>query len=171
MRSALSGDQVAYRKLLSGITPHVRRIVRRNLQKSHIGVADVEDVVQDTLLAVHLKRATWDPTLPFLPWLNAVARHKSIDALRRRGGPIELELDAAARDMAAPEHDRDTGIDVKTALATLDARQLKIVEQISLDGRTAAEVGAALGMSEGAVRVALHRALKALSARFSGSQS
>jgi RNA polymerase sigma factor (sigma-70 family) len=170
MRAALSGDQAAYHKLLNAITPHVRGVARRCLN-GVTGPVDAEDIVQETLLAVHLKRSTWDPALPFTPWLNAVVRHKVIDAYRRKGGRIELEIDSVANVIAAPHDGGEVNLDVETALQSLDQRQRSIVEQISLQGRSAAEVAVALDMTEGAVRVALHRALKALAAKFSGTMS
>jgi RNA polymerase sigma factor (sigma-70 family) len=169
MRMALVGDQLAYRKLLSEIAPHVRGVARRVLP--YTGDTDIEDIVQETLLAVHLKRATWDRSLAFLPWLNAVARHKAIDAIRRRGGRIDIEIDSVINQLAAPECGGTSSLDAETVLASLDLRDRAIVEQIYLHESNAAEVGVRLGMSEGAVRVALHRALKVLSSRFNGQPS
>ena len=163
---ALDGDQAAYRSLLAGIVPHVRRQARRAVAGSGRGQAEIEDVVQETLLAVHLKRASWDRALPFTPWLNAVTRYKAIDMLRRRGARAEVGLEAVAETMAAPEAGGDDQLDAQRMLAALDGRQRLIVEQVSLAGRSAAEVGGQLGMSEGAVRVALHRALKRLAQAF-----
>jgi RNA polymerase sigma factor (sigma-70 family) len=166
MRLALDGDQIAYRRLLSAIAPHVRTQARRVLARAGGRQAEVEDVVQETLLAVHLKRTSWDRSLPFTPWLNAVTRYKAIDMLRRLGAHGEVELDEAAEAVAAPEDHGHHQLDAQRMLAALDGRQRQIVEQISLAGRSAAEVGAQLGMSEGAVRVALHRALKRLARTF-----
>jgi RNA polymerase sigma-70 factor (ECF subfamily) len=163
---ALDGDQAAYRSLLAGIVPHVRRQARRAVAGSGRGHAEIEDVVQETLLAVHLKRASWDRALPFTPWLNAVTRYKAIDMLRRRGARAEVGLEAVAETVAAPEAGGDDQLDAQRMLAALDGRQRLIVEQVSLAGRSAAEVGGQLGMSEGAVRVALHRALKRLAQAF-----
>ncbi len=101
MRLALDGDALAYRTLLGAIAPHLRNTVRRFLARSGRGTADLEDIVQEILLAVHLKRATWDRSLPFMPWLNAVARYKTIDALRRAGIRGEVELDGLADTLAA----------------------------------------------------------------------
>ncbi len=168
MRAALLGDAIAYQRVLVAIAPHVRSVARGVVGHRGFGTAEVEDVVQETLLAVHLKRATWDPEKPFLPWLNAVTRHKAIDAIRRKGGRVEMVIDDFHDLIATPEVDGDRQIDVETALAGLDQRQRVIVEQISLHGLSAAEVGVALKMSEGAVRVALHRALKSLAAKFGG---
>lgn len=166
MRLALDGDALAYRTLLGAIAPHLRNTVRRVLSRSGRGTADLEDIVQEILLAVHVKRATWDRSLPFMPWLNAVARYKTIDALRRAGIRGEVELDGLADTLAAPEGQEDHTLDSKRILQALEARQRDIVEQIMLMGRSAAEVGSALGMSEGAVRVALHRSLKKLATIF-----
>lgn len=168
MRLALDGDQVAYKTLLAALVPHVRGRVRHVLARSGRGQADVEDIVQETLLAVHLKRATWDRSMPLMPWLNAVTRHKTIDLLRRVGARGEVDLDDAVETLAAPEEGGERQLDVHRMLSALDGRQRQIVEQVSLAGRSAAEVGGQLGMSEGAVRVALHRALKKLARTFKG---
>ena len=166
MRLALDGDQIAYRSLLSGITPHVRMHARRMLARSGRGQAEIEDIVQETLLAVHLKRGSWDRTMPFTPWLNAIVRYKTIDMLRRIGARGEIELDGIEDIIAAPEESGDYQLDAQRMLAALDGRQRQIVEQVSLAGRSASDVGRQLGMSEGAVRVALHRALKSLAQTF-----
>jgi RNA polymerase sigma-70 factor, ECF subfamily len=108
----------------------------------------------------------WVSSLPFLPWLNAVARYKTIDALRRSGSRAEVEIDAFAETLAAPESSGQDMLDSRRMLESLPARQRAIVEQIMLMGRSASEVGATLGMSEGAVRVALHRSLKRLASIF-----
>ncbi|WP_439492426.1 sigma-70 family RNA polymerase sigma factor [Bosea sp. (in: a-proteobacteria)] len=168
MRLALDGDQVAYKTLLAALVPYVRGRVRHVLARSGRGQAEVEDIVQETLLAVHLKRATWDRSMPLTPWLNAVTRHKTIDLLRRVGARGEVDLDDAVETLAAPEEGGERQLDVHRMLSALDGRQRQIVEQVSLAGRSAAEVGGQLGMSEGAVRVALHRALKKLARTFKG---
>ncbi|MGQ3282345.1 sigma-70 family RNA polymerase sigma factor [Bosea sp. (in: a-proteobacteria)] len=168
MRLALDGDQVAYKTLLAALVPHVRGRVRHVLARSGRGQAEVEDIVQETLLAVHLKRATWDRSMPLTPWLNAVTRHKTIDLLRRVGARGEVDLDDAVETLAAPDDGGESQLDVQRMLSVLDGRQRQIVEQVSLAGRSAAEVGGQLGMSEGAVRVALHRALKQLARTFKG---
>ena len=166
MRLALEGDQTAYRTLLAALVPHVRTTVRRIVARSTRGQSDVEDIVQETLLAVHLKRTTWDSSLPFKPWLNAVTRHKTIDTLRQLGSRAEVDLNDI-NEIAAVQEDRsEHQLDMRRMLASLDERQRQIVEQVSLGGHSAAEVGQKLGISEGATRVALHRALKKLALVF-----
>ena len=112
---------------------------------------------------MHLKRDTWDETQPIGPWVRAIARYKLVDHLRRRGFHDHLDIDALA-DALPSRHDAEaeTAIDSRQLLASLPERQRRIVEEISIEGRRAAEVATRLGMSEGAVRVTLHRALKAL---------
>src|ERR1700744_4661857 len=85
MSAALAGDAVVYRRLLQDIARAVRPMARGAFSRARVGDADVEDVVQETLLAIHLKRQTWDGGLKLAPWVHAIARHKIIDAMRRRG--------------------------------------------------------------------------------------
>src|SRR5260370_38861583 len=85
MRLCIADDRVAYHRLLKGVTPVLRAAARRGLARAGQPVDQSEDIVQDILLAVHLKRHTWDVNAPFAPWLFAIARNKLIDALRRRG--------------------------------------------------------------------------------------
>src|SRR5258705_3376288 len=85
MRSAISGDGAAYNRLLKAVTPALRAAARRGLARAGQPVDQSEDIVQDSLLAVHLKRPNLDANAPFAPWLFAIARNKLIDALRRRG--------------------------------------------------------------------------------------
>src|SRR5579863_5446757 len=85
MRAALAGDETAYRRLLADIGRAIRPSIRGAFSRTRLGDGDIEDVVQETLLAVHLKRQTWDPGQRISPWVAAIARHKTIDAMRRRG--------------------------------------------------------------------------------------
>ena len=165
MRLARQGDDEAYRRLLGHVSLWLRSVVRRRLTSAGRGTADSEDIVQEALLAMHLKRDTWDETQSLEPWLRAIARHKLADHLRRRGYRDHVDIDDYADSLeAAVDVDVSATIDSQRLLASLPERQRRIVEEISLEGRRAADVAARLGMSEGAVRVSLHRALKALAA-------
>jgi RNA polymerase sigma-70 factor (ECF subfamily) len=169
MRAGLAGDAASYRRLLAEIAPFVRAVVRRSFNGGSAGHVDVEDVVQDVLLAVHLKRHTWNPDLPLVPWLGAVTRHKAIDAFRRVGGRVMVPLEDLAEVLAEPAPPEPVHGDAERLLAALNERQRRIVRAMTLDERSAADVGRELGMNESAVRVALHRALKALAAKFGSS--
>jgi RNA polymerase sigma-70 factor (ECF subfamily) len=145
MRSAIEGDSAAYHRLLRSVTPVLRAAARRGLARAGQPVDQSEDIVQDILLAVHLKRHTWDVTAPFAPWLFAIARNKLIDALRRRGRRIFVDIDDFAE--------------------TLPARQRDVLQSIAVDSASIKDTAAKFSMSEGAVRVALHRGLASLTAK------
>ena len=81
MAAAQDGDGRAYGELLGAITPYLRVVARR----AGLGPEEIEDGVQDILLTIHSIRQSYDPKRPFAPWLLAVARHRLIDRLRRRG--------------------------------------------------------------------------------------
>ena len=172
MRAANGGDAAAYNRLLTSLAPAIRAVARRGLTRAGLAAEEAEDVVQETLLAIHLKRQTWDPSLPLGPWVRAIAHNKMIDAMRRRGRrdhiPIDDVVDTLASDTAEP-----TPIPGKLDehLQALPDRQQSVVRAISLDGASIRETAARLNMSEGAVRVALHRGLAALSAKFGARQS
>lgn len=162
MRAARGGDAAAYRVLLADLGGVARAHVARALARAGRGNAEVEDIVQEVLLAIHLKRDTWDEALPFSPWLFAVMRFKIIDALRRSGLRMSLPIEDFEAVIPAPPAQDEGRQDVTRLMARLDERPRAIVEAISLQGHSAGEVAQRLNMSEGAVRVALHRALKVL---------
>jgi RNA polymerase sigma factor (sigma-70 family) len=167
MRAGLAGDEAAYRQLLEAIVPRLRKFAAGGLARAGIGNSDAEDVVQEILLAIHLKRQTWMQDQPFLPWLNAISRHKLIDVLRRRGRrgevPIEGLIEILPDESAAPETSQS---ELTRLVGRLDGKQQAIISAISLDGASIRDTAAKLGMSEVAVRVSFHRGLKKLAALY-----
>jgi RNA polymerase sigma factor (sigma-70 family) len=167
MRAAMSGDAETYKALLEAVSPVLRTSARRHLIRFGGTGSDAEDVVQETLLAIHLKRHTWDTRRPIRPWIAAIARNKLIDVLRRRGHRIEVQVEDLddvqdAKDCSDPlDH-----YELDRMLETLNERQRDIVRSLSLNGASVRETAYRLAMSEGAVRVALHRALGALAALY-----
>ena len=163
MRVAIAGDEAVYRRLLEEIARSVRVMARGAFSRARAGDADVEDVVQETLLAIHLKRDTWDSGLALGPWVGAIARHKIIDAMRRRGARRFLPIEDFDTILAAPEtEDPHARSDAERLILQLAPRQRDIVRSISLEGQSIAATAQRLSMSEGGVRVALHRSLKLL---------
>lgn len=163
LTAGMAGDARSYRRFLAAITPVIRGIVQARGRA--LGEAECEDVVQEVLLAIHAKRHTWRQDAPVRPWVYAITRHKVVDAFRARGRTIDLPVEDFADVLPAEEGtDPTEQRDRDKLIAMLDARAAGIVRMIGLEGHSAAETGARLGMSEGAVRVALHRALKALAA-------
>lgn len=172
MRAGMAGDARAYRSLLEALTPRLRALVSRGLARAGASSADMEDVVQETLLAIHLKRHTWDESEPLAPWVWTIARNKTIDSLRRRGRRIDLPVDDYADFLPAPAtRDPTEGGDVERLLGSLGERQRDIVRSIGVEDRSIRETADRLGMTEGAVRVALHRGLKALADLYRRSEA
>lgn len=165
MRAARAGDAAAYDRCLRDMTGVLRSFVRRGLARMRRADDYAEDVVQEILLAVHLKQHTWDETRPITPWVAAIARYKLIDALRRSGAGLHLPIEDFADLLPAEEARVDAGPDIAHSLDPLPARQREVLQSIALDGASVAEAAARLGISEGAVRVALHRGLAALAKR------
>jgi RNA polymerase sigma-70 factor (ECF subfamily) len=168
LRAANAGDAAAYQAFLKLMLPVLRKIVRRSLARARMPEADSEDIVQEVLLAVHLKRQTWIETAPVAPWIFTIARHKTIDALRRRGRRIELPIDDFAEILAAaPAEPNIAGANVDRHLEYLPTGQRSVVQRIAVEGQSIAEAALGLAMTKGAVRVALHRGLARLAARLS----
>jgi RNA polymerase sigma factor (sigma-70 family) len=169
MRAANRGDAAAYRRLLEELAPVLRRTARRALRSSDATEA-AEDIVQETLLAMHVKRHTWDEARPLLPWVRAIARNKLVDHVRRQGQHAHLPIDKMAETLAV-ESSRSTTdhLDADRLLAGLKGRKREIVVSISIEGLSARQVAERFGMSEGAARVAYHRGLRALARSFRGS--
>jgi RNA polymerase sigma-70 factor (ECF subfamily) len=160
MDQSLEGDTEAYQQLLVLLTVAVRNAVRNRVRYAGL---EAEDVVQEVLLALHLKRSTWIRGTPLGPWVAAIARNKIVDALRRRGRRVEVPIESVIETLAFEEvNGQEQAHDLERALAQLNPRQREVVRGVSLEGHTAQEVATRLQMSEGAVRVTLHRSLKLL---------
>jgi len=162
MLEGLNGDAPAHARLLKLLSERLRAYFGRRLSASP---DDVEDLVQETLLAVHLRRATYDLAQPFTAWAHAIARYKLIDHWRRCKIRATAPLDDVADFLASDPVDTDAGLDLTRVLATLPARQRALVEDVKVQGLSLSEAGLRGGLSEGAAKVALHRALKQLAER------
>ena len=168
MVASLAGDAAAYRGLLGTLGDQLRRYYRRRLPSSD---ANVEDLVQEALIAIHSKRETYDTSLPFTPWLHAIARYKLLDYLRRKRLRVTIPLDDAGEICTADENEAAMmRRDLEKLLASLPARSQALIRQVKLDGFSTAEVAEKSGKSEIAVRVGLHRALKILSNGLGGGK-
>jgi RNA polymerase sigma-70 factor, ECF subfamily len=166
LMAANAGDDGAYRDFLQEVAGLLRGFARARAPV-HAGGFDPEDLVQEILMAVHLKRHTWREGEPVKPWLFAIARHKAIDAYRREGRRINLDiadftdtLDDPATMPNAKAHD------ISRAILSLAGRQREVVASLSVHGHSITETASRLGVTEGAVRVAFHRGLAAIAARF-----
>lgn len=159
---ANDGDGAAFARFLHAVTPTLRAVIRR--RGDGLPPDQHEDILQEVLLAIHLKRQTWRRDAPVRPWLYAVARYKVVDAFRRRGASMTLPIEDFAEvlpeeNVAVPLSERDTEV----MLGMIDARSALLVRAVALDGKTAEEAGETVGLTAGAARVALHRAMRRLS--------
>ena len=171
MASAQDGDRTAYERLLREIVPFVEALIACE-QRAHDGA---EECVQDVLLTVHRVRHTYDASRPFKPWLAAIARRRSIDLLRRRGRRSALEVsdDKAYETFADPQANRGVEVYAATdglseAISGLPQQQREAVELLKLRELSLAEASQVSGRSVSALKVNVHRAIKALRRRLKG---
>ena len=161
----MSGDGPAYHLFLKELSGMLRAYFRRRLA----GLPDeVEDLVQESLLAIHNQRHTYDPAQPLTAWAHAIARYKMVDLLRRRGAREALNVpfdDDSELPAAAETEAGDARRDVMTLLAQLPDRQRLPIQHVKLEGLSVLETARLTGMSASAIKVGVHRGLKALAAR------
>ena len=165
---ALAGDNGAYVAFLTQSGAHLRAYFRRRLMTSP---NEVEDLVQETLLALHNRRHTYQTTQRLTPWLYAIARYKLVDLLRaqspRRRVEVSLDDDDASELLPADVSPAESRRDLLKLLETLPDRHRLPIVLVKLEGRSVAEAAAATGMSEAAIKVGIHRGLKKLAAEAS----
>jgi RNA polymerase sigma-70 factor (ECF subfamily) len=164
MLRSLRGDAAAYRQLLTILVGELRSFFRHRMA---LEVDEIEDLVQETLLAIHIKRETYDIHQPLTSWIFAIARHKLIDRYRVHASRTMMPLD----DVPEPASETDleeqiAGRDVATALAELPDKQAASIRCVKLEGLSAAEAAIKTGQSISAVKVGVHRGLKKLLSRF-----
>lgn len=167
MAAAQLGDQAKYTRLLREVTPILRGLAHQGWPMG--SSADIEDVVQDTLLTLHVIRHTYDPARPFMPWLMAILRRRLVDGVRRRSRTNRNELVIDTLDVTfavEPTNDNyETPVDGETlgkAIASLPQGQRQAIELLKQREMSLKEASAATGMSIAALKVATHRALKRL---------
>lgn len=161
----IAGDAAAYQGFLASLSRYLRGFLRRRLVRMP---DEVEDLVQETLLAVHNQRHTFDFGQPVTAWVYAIARYKLIDFLRHhaRTGALNESFDDATDLLAAnDDHPAEAKRDIARLLESLPEKQRMPIVLTKLDGLSIAEAAARSGMSESAVKVAVHRGLKALAAK------
>jgi RNA polymerase sigma-70 factor (ECF subfamily) len=166
MRAAQAGSSVAYVRLLTDVSTSFRQFAATDLRRFGLQSVDVEDVLQEILLAIHLKRHTWRPDHPFAPWLRAITRHKLVDFVRRRSRRSELPIDDFPDVSPVQPVEPGLAVPLGQLLGDLPRRQREVIEELALSGSSVTDTASKLKMSRGAVYVAFHRALAALTARF-----
>jgi len=166
MAKGQSGDQAAYRSLLTELSRILKAFVRRRLGDSD----SVEEVVQEILLSLHEARHSYDPTRPFRPWMFAIARYRLADHLRKWARTKKREVEAGgfieALSFAEVIPESEVSVELAEAMAALPERQREAVELLKYRGLSIKEAAKQLGISEASVKVRAHRAYEALRTRF-----
>jgi RNA polymerase sigma-70 factor (ECF subfamily) len=167
MQSAQSGDNAAYAKLLSELLPVLRGTVRRRWRSPQ----DIEDIVQDILMSVHSVRHTFDPARPFMPWLMTITARRIADAARRLSSRAANETTVetmpetfSGDDTKSAQDTSDDHEAIQMALATLPHGQREAIELMKLQGLSLQEAAERTGKSVPALKVTVHRAIKAMRA-------
>lgn len=155
MAASQRGDRAAYRALLIDCRRWLERYFARRIAPHQI-----DDLVQETLVSMHRKLATWDSGRPFLPWLAAIARYRWIDALRRQRDEAELGDNDAAVD--AGDEAVHAQLSLDRLLAFLPPAQAQAITLVKIEGASIAEASKISGQSESLVKVNIHRGLKKL---------
>ncbi len=172
MAAAQAGDRRAYEKLLADSVGLIRAAARRQ----GVALDRLDDVVQETLITVHRVRHTYDPSRSYDAWLGAIASRRAIDALRSRGrrdsrelhDEFALETHAGPDDASAAAEQLQRAQRLHAAIARLPPGQREAVEQLGLREHSLSEAAELTGRHRGALKVNLHRALKALRGHFHG---
>jgi len=160
MLRGLAGDAAAHARLLGALAGRLRPYFARRLGAAE---ADAEDLVQETLLAIHLKRDTYDTRQPFTPWAYAVARYKLLDHFRRLGVRQAVPLEDAG-ELIATENTEEGAVrrDLDRLLGELPDRQRALLQDVKLSGHSIEEAARRQGLTPGAAKVAIHRSLQKL---------
>jgi RNA polymerase sigma factor (sigma-70 family) len=164
MRASLSGDAIAYRTLLSRLSANLRAYYKGKLARIGRSATEAEDLMQEALMAIHTRRHTYDPAEALTPWVYAIARYKLIDHLRRtRASVADLPPEDAEEIMAQDDYvGTESANDLTKLMSKLPEKMRRAIQAVKLDGLSVAEAAAQCGMSESAVKVNIHRGLKAL---------
>jgi RNA polymerase sigma-70 factor (ECF subfamily) len=164
MRASLGGDAAAYRALLSRLSTSLRAYYKGNLARIGRSATEAEDLMQEALIAIHTRRHTYDPAKALTPWVYAIARYKLIDHLRRtRASMADLPIEDAEEVMAQDDYvGTESANDLTRLLSQLPDKMRRAIQSVKLDGLSVTEAASHCGMSESAVKVNVHRGLKAL---------
>lgn len=167
VQRSFDGDQVAYREFLKRLSDLLQAYLRRQLYRLGRAECDAEDIMQEALLAIHARWHTYDREMPVTAWAHAIARYKLIDFLRRTtNSGRDLSLDDIEEMASTDGGAIDTAISVKTLIAALPDRLRQPVELVKFYGLSVKEASAVTGMSEAAVKINVHRGVRAIARTF-----
>ena len=165
MVASLGGDAASYRLLLDRLSSRLRAYYKGKLARFGRGATEAEDLVQEVLLAIHLKRHTYDTGEPLTPWVHTIARYKLIDYLRRTRTAANVPLNEDSDVLAQDDNTgAESSHDIKKLLARLPEKVRCAIQCVKLEGRSVAEAAERCGISESGVKINIHRGLRSLAA-------
>lgn len=166
MTASLVGDATAHRELLATLSGHLRAYYRSRLVRAGRTADETEDLVQETLMAVHTQRHTYDPDDLLTPWVYAIARYKLIDYLRRTHASMtDVPIEDAGEIIAHNDRDAtESALDLAKLLARLPDKMRRAIQYVKVDGLSVADAAVRCGVSESAIKINVHRGLKILAA-------
>lgn len=164
MLAGLDGDASAHVVLLKRLSTGLRAYFRNQLRRIGRGPVEAEDLTQETLIAIHTRRHMYDRAQLFTPWVQAIARYRLTDYLRRtRKSALDVAIEEVQDALSQEEPAAtDSRLDLESLLTRLPLKMRRAIELVKLQGLTTAEAGAASGMSSSAIKVSAHRGVKAL---------
>ena len=165
MLAGLDGDAAAHKVLLTRLSAHLRAYFNARLARIGMAPADAEDLVQETLIALHTRRHTYDRSQPFTPWVYAIARYRLVDYLRRsKRSTTDVPIEEAEEVLAEDDPSSvESSLDLAQLMARLSPKARQAIQFVKLDGLSVSEAASRSGMSPSAVKVSVHRGLRALS--------
>lgn len=156
----LAGDAAAHRTFLTEAAGLLRAFFRNRLRGAP---EDAEDLVQETLVALHTRRESYDPNYPLTAWMYAIARYRLIDFLRRAKHRVTAPIDGLEIGDADPEYEAsDARRDVATLLDKLPEKQRRAIQLVKLDEKSVREASQETGYTESDIKISIHRGLKTL---------
>lgn len=165
MIAGLAGDASAHRILLKQMSGHLRAYFKSRLARFGRDAREAEDLVQEALIAIHTRRHTYDTSKLFTPWLYAIARYKLVDHLRstKASSLLDVPLEDSEAITANEDHIAiESGIDLHKLMSRLPVKMREAIRLVKLDGLSVGEAARRSEMSESAVKMSVHRGLKAL---------
>lgn len=165
MVASLGGDAASYRSLLDRLSSRLRAYFKGKLARFGRGATEAEDLVQEVLLAIHLKRHTYDTGEPLTPWVHTIARYKLIDYLRRTRTAASVPFDEESEAIAQDDNTgAESSHDIRKLLGRLPEKVRCSIECVKLEGWSVAEAAQRCGISESGVKINIHRGLHSLAA-------
>src|SRR5262245_31466844 len=166
MIAGLAGQASAHRALLDRLSRYLRAYFKGRLARAGRSAGEAEDLVQEALLAIHVRRHTYDPAEPFTPWAYAITRYKLIDYLRRtHASSDDVPIEEAGALLAKDDHTgAESARDLSQLLSRLPDKMRRAIEFVKIEGMSVAEAVRRCGASESAIKINVHRGLKTLAA-------